>query len=100
MDGSAKDFLKEIKKTGTRKQSKPRQYIKILNKVELVDGERKISIEPNDLSMQVDFQLNYENKLITNKKNSINFQSDHLSSIYNSRTFACLKILKKFKKWV
>ena len=68
MDGSAKDFLKEIKKTGTRKQSKPRQYIKILNKVELVDGERKISIEPNDLSMQVDFQLNYENKLIKKTK--------------------------------
>ena len=98
MDGSAKDFLKEIKRTGIRKQSKPRQYIKILNKVELVDGERKISIEPNDLSMQVDFQLNYENKLIKKQKNSINFQSDYLERIIESRTFCLFEDIEKIQK--
>ena len=39
---------------------KKREHIKILEKVELIDGSRSISIEPND-NFEVDFQLNYQN---------------------------------------
>ena len=51
--------------------------MRILNKVELVEGKRKISIEPNN-SFEVDFQLEYENKIIGNQKNSIDFENDNL----------------------
>ena len=47
MDGSAKEFLEIIQKTEIKTQIKKRKYLKILNKVELIDGRRKISIEPN-----------------------------------------------------
>ena len=59
MDGSAKNFLEVINEAELKELPKKRKYIKILNKVELLDGERKISIEPNGLSFEVDFQLNY-----------------------------------------
>ena len=68
MDGSAKDFLDALKKTDLVSQSKKRKYLKVSDKVELIDGNRKISIEPNQSSLEVDFQLNYKNKIIGNQK--------------------------------
>ena len=88
MDGSAKDFLEAFERTGIRKLTKKRKYYKILDKVELKDGEKKISIEPNDTSsFEVSFQLNYNNQIIGKQKNIINFQSDDLENIIHSRTF-------------
>ena len=98
MDGSAKEFLNIIKKAGVKKQSKARKYLRVLDKVELVDGERKISIEPSELSFQVDFQLNYKNKLINKQKNLVNFHSDNLKNIYESRTFCLFEDIEKIKK--
>ena len=58
MDGSSKDFLTELKKIDLKNQEKKRKYLKITNKIELVKGEKKISIEPNNSSLEVNFQLN------------------------------------------
>ena len=74
MDGSSKDFIKGIKKINLIDQLKKRKYLNILKKVELIDGNRKISIEPNQSSLEVDFQLNYKNKIIGDQKNNVNFQ--------------------------
>ena len=99
MDGSAKDFLEAFERTGIRKLTKKRKYYKILNKVEFKDGEKKISIEPNDTSsFEVSFQLNYNNKIIGKQKNSINFQSDDLENIAHSRTFCLFEDIEKIKK--
>ena len=99
MDGSAKDFLEAFEKAGVRKLSKKRKYYKILNKVELIDGEKKISIEPDDTSsFEVRFQLNYQNKIIGKQKNRINFQSDDFENIAHSRTFCLFEDIEKIKK--
>ena len=98
MDGSAKDFLSALKNTGVKSLPKKKKYLRIKNKVELFDGQRKISIEPNNLSFEVSFQLNFENKIIGNQKNSINFQKDKLQDIIDSRTFCLLKDVEKIKK--
>ena len=50
MDGSAKNFLEIFNKAKTKTLACKRKYIEIKNKVELQDGLRKISIEPNNLS--------------------------------------------------
>ena len=68
MDGSAKDFLIELKKIEIIDQSEKRKYLKISNKVELIDGKKKISIEPNENTFEVEFQLNYQNKVIGKEK--------------------------------
>ena len=99
MDGSSQDFLNEIKKIDLVEQSKKRKYLKILNKIELVDGKRKISIEPNDSSLQVSFQLNYENKIIGNQKNVVDFHKDDLEDITKSRTFCLYEDIEKIKKF-
>lgn len=99
MDGSAKDFLIELKKIEIKDQSEKRKYLKISNKVELIDGERKISIEPNDTTFEVDFQLNYENKIIGKQKNIINFQKNDLNDLSESRTFCLYEDIEKIKKF-
>jgi UDP-3-O-[3-hydroxymyristoyl] N-acetylglucosamine deacetylase len=98
MDGSAKEFLEIIQKTEIKTQTKKRKYLKILNKVELIDGSRKISIEPNSDYLEVDFQLNYKNEIIGKQRNLVNFQLDNLDKISQSRTFCLFEDIEKIKK--
>ena len=44
MDGSSKDFINALRESQLVTQSKKRKYVKISSKVELIDGQRKISI--------------------------------------------------------
>jgi UDP-3-O-[3-hydroxymyristoyl] N-acetylglucosamine deacetylase len=98
MDGSAKEFLESLNKTKIKTFLKKRKYLKILDKIEFKDGEREISIEPNKSSLEVDFQLNYENKIIGKQRNTINFDLDNLDDISNSRTFCLFEDIEKIKK--
>ena len=98
MDGSAKEFLKILRNTEITTLSEKRKYLKISKKFELVDGRRKISIEPNNNSLEVDFQLDYENKLIGKQKNIVDFQKDDLKDVSVSRTFCLFEDIEKIKK--
>ena len=97
MDGSSKDFLTVLTETNLISQAKKRKYLKISDKIELVDGEKKISIEPHN-SLEVDFQLKYENKIIGKQKNIIDFQKDDLKDVSSSRTFCLFEDIEKIKK--
>ncbi len=99
MDGSAKDFILEIEKVGTKKLSKKRKYLKILKKIQMIHGNKNISVEPDENStFEVDFQLNYENKIIGKQRNTINFCNDDLENVINSRTFCLFEDIEKIKK--
>jgi UDP-3-O-[3-hydroxymyristoyl] N-acetylglucosamine deacetylase len=98
MDGSAIDFLNAIKKVKLKILPKKRKCIKITKKFELIDGERKISIEPSENSFEVDFQLDYQNKIIGKQRNLINFQRDDLNDVSKSRTFCLFEDIEKIKK--
>ena len=98
MDGSSKDFLAVLENTSLIDQTKKRKYLKISKKIELIDGNRRISIEPNNSSLEVSFQLNYENKIIGKQKNVIDFQTDKLEEVFSSRTFCLYEDIEKIKK--
>ena len=98
LDGSAKDFVEEISKTGIRNSESPIKIIKIEKKIEFKDGKKIISIEPNKISLDIDFELKYENKVIGNQKNKINVYDEDLTSIFNSRTFCLFEDIEKIKK--
>ena len=98
LDGSAKNFVEEIKKTGVKESNIPIKIIKIEKKVEFQDGEKFISIEPSKVSLEVDFELKYENPLIGNQRNLINVYEDDLTDLYNSRTFCLYEDIEKLKE--
>ena len=98
MDGSSKDFISVLEKIELKEQREKRKYLKILDKIDLFDGERTISIEPNKTSLEVNFQLNYENKIIGKQKNVVDFQKDNLDDVSSSRTFCLFEDIEKIKK--
>ena len=89
LDGSASEFVDAIKSVGTKEQSEPRKFFKVLKKVEVNDGEKKISIEPLDNDLIVDFEIIYSNPLIRTRRKEFKLSDGDLNDIYNSRTF-CL----------
>ena len=98
LDGSAKEFISKILLVGFEVSNKPIKIIKVNKKVEFVDGERFISIEPSKLSLDIDIELKYKNKIIGNQKNKINIFEDDLNEIFNSRTFCLYEDIEIIKK--
>ena len=98
LDGSAKIFIDKILSVGLEFSSKPIKIIKINKRIEFKDGERFISIEPSKLSLDIDFELKYKNKLIGNQKNKIKVYEDNLEDIYNSRTYCLFEDIEMIKK--
>ena len=89
LDGSAKVFIEKILSAKIEVSDAPIKIIKINKKVEYLDGDRFISIEPSTLSLDIDFELKYKNKIIGNQKNKIKVYEDDLKEVYDSRTY-CL----------
>ena len=98
LDGSAKLFINEILSVGLESSDKPIKIIKINKKVEFENGDRFISIEPSKLSLDIDFQLKYQNQTIGNQRNKINVYEDNLEEIFNSRTFCLYEDIEAIKK--
>ena len=98
LDGSAKFFIDEILLAGLESSNQPIKIIKINQKVEFKNGEKFISIEPSKLSLDIDFQLKYKNKIIGNQRNRINVYEDDLTDIFNSRTFCLYEDIQTIKK--
>ena len=97
-DGSSKEFVETISKFGVKNQNARRKYIKILKKFELKENEKFISIEPNENSLNVDFELVYSNNVIGKQRNKINFSDNNLASVYTSRTFCLFEDVEQIKK--
>ena len=89
MDGSAFDFVHAIKSFGTKEQKYPRKFIKVLKKVEVNNGAKKISIEPLSKDLVIDFEIVYSNPLIRTRRKEFKLSKSDLNSITDSRTF-CL----------
>ena len=98
LDGSAKEFVKKILIADFVTSNKPIKIIKINKKVEFKDGGRYISIEPSKISLDIEFELKYENQIISNQKNKINVYADDLEDILNSRTFCLYEDIEMIKK--
>ena len=98
LDGSAKEFIEKILNSGFNVSDKPIKIIKIKKKIEYKDGERLITIEPSTLSLNIDFELKYENKVIGNQRNKVKVYEDDLTDIYNSRTFCLFEDIEFIKK--
>ena len=98
MDGSAKNFVEEIKNTGFIISDQPIRIIKINRKISYKDGEKFITFEPNKISLEIDFEIKYKQNSILNQRNIKNIYIDELTDIYNSRTFCLFEDVEKLKK--
>ena len=98
LDGSAKEFIEKLINSGLKQSQVPIKIIKIKKRISFNDGERSITIEPSKLSLDINFQLKYDNAVIGNQKNKVNVYEDDLNDIFNSRTFCLYEDIEKIKK--
>ena len=98
LDGSAKIFIEKIISAGIEISDSPIKIIKINEEISYSEGTRYMSIKPSTLSLDIDFELQYENKIIGNQRNIFKVYEDDLSDVYNSRTFCLHQDIEKIKK--
>ena len=95
LDGSAKLFVEAINEAGLETSDAPIKVIKIEKSIEFKDGNKSISIEPSKVSLDIDFELKYENELIGHQRNLIKVYESDLDDVYNSRTFCLFEDVEK-----
>ena len=98
LDGSAKVFIEKIIAAEINSSDHPIKIIKINKEVKFSDGERFILIKPSTLSLNIDFELKYKNRLIGNQRNKVKVYEDDLSDVYNSRTYCLYEDIELIKK--
>ena len=97
LDGSAIQFVQKLVKTGITSSEVPIKIIKIKKRVEFTNGKRSIAIEPSKLSLNIDFELKFDNPVINNQRNLIKVYEDDLTDVYNSRTFCLYEDIERIK---
>ncbi len=97
LDGSAKTFVNEINKSGIEISDTPIKIIKIEKKITFNDGKKSISIEPSKISLDIDFEIKYDNPLIGTQRNLVKVYENDLTDIYNSRTFCLFEDVEKLQ---
>ncbi len=98
MDGSSKNFVESIEAVGLKQSDVPIKIIKILNKVTVNDGNKFISIEPSKTSLEIDFEIKFNNELIGTQSNYVSVYEDDLKDILSSRTFCLYEDIEKLKE--
>ena len=98
LDGSAKLFVEAISQVGIKNSNAPIKIVKIEKKIEFSDGNKTISIEPSKISLDIDFELKYENEFIGIQRNLVKVFESDLTDIYNSRTFCLYEDVKKLRE--
>ncbi|MBP6003079.1 MAG: UDP-3-O-acyl-N-acetylglucosamine deacetylase [Pyrinomonadaceae bacterium] len=77
MDGSSEDFIELIAAAGIIEQDSPRHILRILERVEYVNGDRKMSIEPAD-NFEIDCVIDFPHPFI---------ERQHLNFVFNNGSF-------------
>ena len=97
LDGSAKIFVEEILSVGIKISNIPVKVIRINKSVEYNEGQKSISIKPSKINLEIDFEIKYSNKLISNQRNSLKVYEDNLEDTFNSRTFCLYEDVEKLR---
>ncbi len=97
MDGSAKKFVELILKAGIQTSEIPIKIIKVEQLIQISEEEKTISINKSNVSLDIDFEIKYQNQFIKSQRNKISVFEDNLTDIYNSRTFCLFEDIEKLK---
>ncbi len=98
MDGSSEDFIELIGTAGIAEQSSPRHVLRILEKVEYEQGDRKMSIEPA-ANYEIDCMIDFPHPFI--KRQSLHFVFRNGSfgrEIASARTFGFTHEIEMLRK--
>ena len=77
------NFIKLFKNIGLKNSDVPIKLIKINNTVKIEDGNKFISIEKSNTTLEIEFEINYENQIIKNQKPDVEIRKKEFSNFKN-----------------
>ena len=87
LDGSARPFVEMIQKAGTRKQRRPRKYLRIRRELEMREGNKFIAVYPSE-TYSVSYSINFPHPLIGKETFQVELTNgSYLRHIAGARTF-------------
>lgn len=98
LDGSSENFIELIEKAGVVEQNSPRRFLKVLEKVEFEQGDRKMSIEPSD-KFEIECLIDFKHPFINCQ--TFHFQLNNGSfgrEIASARTFGFTNEIEMLRK--
>lgn len=98
LDGSSEIWLDLIENAGLTEQNAPKHFLKVLEKVEFEQGDRKMSIEPAD-AYEIECAIDFPHPFI--KKQAFSFTLDDQSfgrEIASARTFGFTHEIEMLRK--
>lgn len=91
LDGSSQPFIEILDRVGRRRQEAPRRYIEILDRVDVVEGDKHASLTPSD-AFEIAFEIAFESAAIGRQR--IDLVVDEQSfreELADCRTFGFVK---------
>lgn len=90
LDGSAEEFVELIEQAGISELEAPRQFLRILKRVEVQDGNRRMSISPAE-QFSVSCLIEFPHPMIgTQRKRVELFDGQYVREVAAARTFGFL----------
>ncbi|NOQ52225.1 MAG: UDP-3-O-acyl-N-acetylglucosamine deacetylase [Desulfuromonadaceae bacterium] len=97
LDGSAAPFVREIQQTGTKTLAGSRKFIAIRKPLEIIEGEKRISIIPSRF-FRITFDIVFEHPSISVQQYSMKFTTENFcKEIAPARTFGFLHEVEYLK---
>jgi len=90
MDGSALPFVQMLDRAGRRQQDAPRNYIEILETIEVVDHDKRVALSPAD-QFEVAFEIDFSSAAIGRQRLDLTMDEDAFRrELADCRTFGFL----------
>jgi UDP-3-O-[3-hydroxymyristoyl] N-acetylglucosamine deacetylase len=89
MDGSASPFVLLVQQAGIVEQAAPKRFLRVLRRVEIVDGDKWARLEPFE-GYKLSFSIDFRHPVIERSTQSVevNFaETSYLKEIARARTF-------------
>lgn len=91
LDGSAEPFVEMIERAGVANLEAPRQYVRILKRVEVSQGNRRMSIEPAD-EFSISCMIEFTHPMIGIQRRDIEISNgQYAQHVASARTFGFLE---------
>ncbi len=98
MDGSSENFIELIEKAGIFEQIAPRHYLKILEKVEFEQGDRRMSVEPSD-KFEIECVIDFPHPFINRQTYYFEMKNGSFGrEIASARTFGFTQEIEMLRK--
>jgi UDP-3-O-[3-hydroxymyristoyl] N-acetylglucosamine deacetylase len=89
MDGSAGTFVFLIQSAGIEEQAAPKKYVRVLKRVEVEDGDKKVALEPYD-GFKIRFSIEFNHPVFEASSSEVEVDFGDVSFVHEmsrARTF-------------